>query len=363
MPQNLTGRVVPYKLRPLLYSVFDRTSRWEQTSPGTDCSGRWQEGIGYMAVIGIDIGGSKCAIVRTEELPVEGSPFPYDRLEFPTTDMAETLERIHGAIEKLGPGDDPLFGVSCGDPQNSLAGIILSPPNLPDWDRVPITDNLTGRFGGTAWLMNDANAGALAEWMFGAARGCRNVIFCTHGTGMGAGLILDGRLYEGETGSAGEIGHLRMAPDGPVGYGKEGSLEGFTSGGGIARMAQSAARDRGGRVDFNPTRDIDEITAREVGEAALRGDDLAIGILAESGRWLGRGLAILIDILNPEMIVLGSLYSRIGEFLRPTMEEELRKECLPRSLEACTIVPTELGEEIGDHAAITVALYRSQQMI
>jgi len=316
-----------------------------------------------MAVIGVDIGGSKCAVVRTADLPAEGSPFPYNRLEFPTTDMAETLERINGAIEELGPGDNPLFGISCGDPQDSAAGIILSPPNLPDWDRVPITDNLTGRFGGSAWLMNDANAGALAEWKFGAARGCRNVIFCTHGTGMGAGLILDGRLYEGSTGSAGEIGHLRMASEGPVGYGKEGSLEGFTSGGGIARMARAAARNRGGLVDFNPTGVIDEITARDVGEAALGGDDLAIGILAESGSWLGRGLAMLIDILNPEMIVLGSLYRRIGEFLRPTMEKELRKECLPRSLEACAIVPAELGEEIGDHAAIAVALYRNQYPI
>ncbi len=314
-----------------------------------------------MAVIGIDIGGSKCAVIRVPDLPGIGSSFDYDRVEFPTTGLDETLSRIHGAVEEFDPGEDPLFGVSCGDPQDSAAGIILSPPNLPDWDRVPITTDLTDRFGGTAWLMNDANAGALAEWQFGVARGCRNVIFCTHGTGMGAGLILDGRLHEGATGAAGEIGHLRMSPEGPVGYGKEGSLEGFTSGGGIARMAQAVARERGGQVVFNPTGEIDAITARDVGEAAARGDQAALDILAESGRWLGRGLAVLIDILNPEMIVLGSLYQRIGEYLRPTMEEELRKECLPRSLEACAIVPAELGERIGDYATIAVALYRSRE--
>ncbi len=316
-----------------------------------------------MAVIGIDIGGSKCAVIRVSDLPGVGSSFDYDRVEFPTTSLDETLGQIFGAIEEFDPGESPLFGVSCGDPQDSAAGIILSPPNLPDCDRVPIATDLTGRFGGTAWLMNDANAGALAEWQFGAARGCRNIIFCTHGTGMGAGLILDGRLHEGATGSAGEIGHVRMAPDGPEGYGKAGSLEGFTSGGGIARMAQAAARERAGQVAFRPTGEIEAITARDVGEAAAGGDDLALEILAESGRWLGRGLAMLIDVLNPEMIVLGSLYQRIGEYLRPTMEEELRKECLGRSLEACAIVPTELGDRIGDYATIAVALYRSRETI
>ncbi len=314
-----------------------------------------------MAVIGIDIGGSKCAVIRVTDLPEAGTSFDYDRVEFPTTGLEETLERIFRAVEEFDPGEAPLFGVSCGDPQDSAAGIILSPPNLPDWDRVPITTDLTDRFGGTAWLMNDANAGALAEWQFGAARGRRHIIFCTHGTGMGAGLIIDGRLHEGAIGSAGEIGHVRMAPEGPLGCGKEGSLEGFTSGGGIALIAQAAARERAGQVAFHPTGEIDSITARDVGEAAAGGDDLALEILAESGRWLGRGLAVLIDVLNPEMIVLGSLYGRIGEYLRPTMEEELRKECLPPSLEACAIVPAELGERIGDYATIAVALYRSRE--
>ncbi len=315
-----------------------------------------------MAVIGIDIGGTKCAVIRTPELPPAGSSFTYERVVFPTTGVQETLERIYIAVEEFEPGEAPLFGISCGDPQDSTSGIILSPPNLPDWDRIPITAELTDRFGGSAWLMNDANAGALAEWQFGAGRGCRNIIFCTHGTGMGAGLILDSRLHEGAIGSAGEIGHIRMAPDGPVGYGKAGSLEGFTSGGGISRMAQAAARERDGRVAFNPAGEIETITTRDVGNAADAGDEMALEILAESGRWLGRGLAILIDVLNPEVIVLGSLFHRIGDHLRPTMEEELRRECLDRSLEACAIVPAKLGDRIGDYATIAVALYRSREL-
>ncbi len=309
-------------------------------------------------VIGIDVGGTTCAVVKAHRTPEPGRIPGYERIAFPTRDAGTTLEAIVSAVSGLEPGPEPIFGISCGDPQDSEAGVILGPPNLPGWNEVPIARLLTDRFGGTARLMNDANAGALAEWIWGAGRGSRNMIFCTHGTGMGAGLILDGRLFEGTTRSAGEVGHMRLAPDGPVGYGKAGSFEGFVSGGGIARLAQAAARAGGGAA-FVPPEGIEAVTTRHVAEAARAGDALAREILEESGRWLGRGLAVLIDILNPEIIVLGSLYSRIGDLLRTPMEEELRAECLPHTLAACRIVPAELGERIGDLAALAVVTYRS----
>ena len=252
--------------------------------------------------------------------------------------------------------------MACGGPLDEPSGLILSPPNLPGWDRIPIIQILKERFGGCAWLMNDANAGALAEWQFGAGMGLRNMVFLTAGTGMGAGLILDGRLYEGTSGNAGEVGHMRLADDGPVGYGKRGSFEGFCSGGGIAQLAQRRAREMDGRVVFNPGQ-IDDITARHVGLAAEDGDPTAQAILQEAGRWLGRALALIVDMLNPQRIVLGSLYVRCEKFLSPSMRAALEAEALPQSLRDCEIVPAGLGDRIGDHAAVAVALYRRRQLI
>ena len=294
-------------------------------------------------IVAVDIGGTKCQVATAE---ADGSVLSAHRFE--TTDKEATLQAIFKAVDALHPGDAPVFGVSCGGPLDSQRGVILSPPNLPGWDHVPIAKMLTERFGGTAFLMNDANAGALAEWQFGAGRGARNMVFLTHGTGMGGGLILDGRLYEGTSGDAGEIGHVRMAPEGPVGYGKPGSFEGFCSGAGIARLAR-------GRIAG-----LDHPTAKQVAEAAEQGNPQALAVLEESGRWLGRGLAILIDILNPEVIVLGSVYTRSGRFLESAMREELVREALPSALAVCRIVPAELGERLGLAAAVAVAVYRQR---
>ncbi len=308
-----------------------------------------------MAIIGLDIGGTKCAAVRADdEGRIESSE------SFPTTTREETLERLFDLVAEARPAPDTLFGVSCGGPLDSARGVILSPPNLPGWDEVPITRLLEERFGGRAWLMNDANAGALAEWMYGAARGARNVVFLTHGTGMGAGIILDGRLYEGTNDMAGEVGHVRMAAQGPVGYGKAGSFEGFTSGAGIAQLAQAKAHELGGKASFVRSA-VEAVTAKDVGDAAATGDETAIAILAESAGWLGRGLAILVDILNPEVIVLGSIYGRCRRWMEGPMAQALQAEALGRSLAACRVVPAALGDAIGNYAAIAAARYRSGQ--
>lgn len=321
--------------------------------------------------VGIDIGGTKTAVV----LGAPGRPADaaeglsiVDRSVFPTDTRApwrEHLERIVESIRALmqaagaQPSDILGMGVSCGGPLDSRAGLILSPPNLPGWDRVPITASLTSALGAPALLQNDANACALAEWQYGAGRGCRNMVFLTFGTGMGAGLILGGRLYEGTNDLAGEVGHVRLSETGPEGYGKQGSFEGFCSGGGIANLAQAAvaqAFERGERVSFcaGPAA-IPSITARAVGEAAVAGDPIAREILAASGRSLGRGLAMLIDILNPQRIVIGSIYARCREFLQPTMAEEIQREALPLAAAACEVVPAALGEQIGDYASLAVA--------
>lgn len=303
------------------------------------------------AIIGLDIGGTKCAV----SVP-DGAHGVREVARFATTTCEETLRRLFAEVAALQPSPDTVFGISCGGPLDARRGIILSPPNLPGWDYVPLCALLTTRFGGRAFLMNDANACALAEWQDGAARGAHNVIFLTMGTGMGAGLILDGLLYEGSTGDAGEVGHLRLAPTGPIGFGKAGSFEGFCSGGGIAQLARQRVAEFAGDSLLRRT-PPDRLTAADVGRAALAGDALALALWREVGTRLGEALALFIDLLNPDCIVIGSIYARCEPFIAPAMRDVIARECLAPSAAACRIVPAQLGDRIGSHAALAVARY------
>ncbi len=317
-------------------------------------------------IIGIDIGGTKCAVT----LGIEGSPpCIRSRRSFATSESfgpARALPRLAELCEEaLSEGamtraDISGIGISCGGPLDSRRGVILSPPNLPGWDDVHVVDYFRDRFGVPARLQNDANACALAEWHWGAARGLRSMVFLTFGTGLGAGLVLDGHLYEGASSMAGEAGHVRLAEFGPVGYGKAGSWEGFCSGGGIAQLARSFALERfqaGESVGFCPrAEDLERVDAKSAAEAALSGDPVAASVFELSGSFLGRGLALLIDILNPEAIVIGGIFARCERLLRPAMERAVARESLSRSSAVCTILPAGLGENVGDYAALALAL-------
>ena len=311
-------------------------------------------------LLGIDIGGTKCAVIYGVD--TDGQLEIADKVRFETTDVDETVGRILSEVKAmavrhgLDGTNTKAVGISCGGPLDSRTGVVLSPPNLPGWDNIPIVKLLSEATGVRAGLHNDANACALAEWTFGAGKGTRNMAFLTFGTGLGAGLILDGKLYAGTNDNAGELGHIRLSPFGPVGYGKAGSFEGFCSGGGIRQLAQSAIQEKrqmGGRVDWCP--DVETVTAKDVAEAMAAGDPLATEIFTTSARYLGIGLSILIDIINPEKIVIGSIYSRNEEMMRPIMWEMIQKEALPLAAKVCEVVPAALGEAIGDYAALSIA--------
>jgi len=307
-----------------------------------------------MELLGIDIGGTKCAVVRGNE---KGEVFAKEK--FPTTTVEETLFNIFEAAKRL-KGESVAVGISCGSPLDSEKGIIMSPPNLPGWDNIEIVKMVNEKLGLPAYLCNDANACALAEWRFGAGRGSKNMIFLTFGTGFGAGLILDGKLYNGTNGNAGEIGHVRLERFGPVGYGKQGSVEGFSSGGGIALMAKTFAIEalqRGEKPMYcKCLEELGSVSAKTVAEAAKAGDKTAIKVYETTGEMLGRTLSILIDVLNPEKIVIGSIYQRSSELMKDTMRKVIDSETLPMTNAVAEVVPAELGDELGDCAALALAL-------
>lgn len=186
------------------------------------------------------------------------------------------------------------------------------------------------------------------------------MIFLTFGTGMGAGLILDGKLYNGANGNAGEVGHIRMEKFGPSGYGKQGSFEGFASGGGIAlsgKMYALEAIQRGEQPLYcKDLSELETVTAKSVAEAAMQGDKTALKVYETTGEMLGRGLAILIDIINPDRIVIGSVYQRSSKLMENTMYKVIEEEALSHAREAVTIAAAELGDDVGDAAALALAM-------
>ena len=302
-------------------------------------------------IIGLDIGGTTTAVVRGDR-----AGRIHDRVQFNTStergfdatfdelcvSVRQVLERAEQARVEI-----EAVSVSIGGPMDVESGVIKSPPNLPGWDDIPLKQMLADRFKLPVHIEHDGNAGALAEWYFGAARGAQNVIFLTMGTGFGGGLILGGRLYRGTCSLAGEVGHVRLADEGPRAFGKSGSWEGLCGGAGIARRAaeRHPGRWRAGQV-----------TTRELAELALAGDADARALFADVGRDVGRGLAILIDILNPEVIVIGSLAVRLGELVLAPAREEARREALTEAFAACRIVPAALGESLGDVASLCAAI-------
>ena len=302
--------------------------------------------------VGLDIGGTKCAISAGES---EGGTIKIlSREEFPTAGLSwhQVLDEFSSRIEKLVNPKLSTFqpfnfstlnsiGISCGGPLDSKRGVIMSPPNLPGWDDVPVVDFFRERFNVPVAVQNDANACALAEYLYGSGRGVKNLVFMTFGTGLGAGIIIDGKLYSGTNDNAGEIGHIRLAPTGPVGYNKEGSAEGFCSGAGMARLAK--------------IRKGLDVTTKELFARVRAGDPDCAEVFRESAEKLATILAFTIDILNPEVIALGGVFMRNADLFMPIVDPILDREALPLARKVCRIVPAELGENIGDYAALAVA--------
>lgn len=302
-------------------------------------------------ILGFDIGGTKCAVllacVRNGIRIISRECFPTEVGFEPT--KAKLFETAHNLLRKEKVDFLRAIGISCGGPLDSHRGIIYSPPHLPGWDAIPITDLVVAEFGVPAYLQNDANACALVEWKLGAGKGMRNMVFLTMGTGIGAGIIAENCLIEGVNGQAGEIGHLRLESGGQEGYGKYGSVEAYCCGDGIVNLARMQKQA--------PWLDSECLSAKNIADYALNGDKHALYVFEKAGEYLGRALSILVDLLNPECIIIGSLFVRYEKLLRKAMEQVLKSEALPDSLRDCRVIAAKTGEEVGDYASIMAACY------
>ena len=296
-----------------------------------------------MNILGFDIGGTKCAVVTAlwdgkEIKLLKKKKCPTDR-ELTPTEMIDKLIAMADGILECKPD---AVGISCGGPLDSKKGIIMSPPNLPGWDNIGIVKQIELHYGVPVHLQNDANACAVAEWKFGA------------------GLIIGGKLYSGTNDNAGELGHIRLDKFGPVGYGKVGSFEGFCSGGGLAQLGYMKAIEKAQSGEypmyFKKGMTVADVTAKTIADAADQGDETAIEVYRICGEYLGKGLSVIIDLLNPEVIVIGSIFARSKNRLWEPAKKVIEKEALSLSANCCRVVPAELGEHIGDYAAVAAAL-------
>jgi glucokinase len=304
--------------------------------------------------IGLDIGGTKINAFRVAR---DGSILARSNAPTPAEDEEATLEKM---IELAGGARTPevvAVGVGAAGMVDSTQGVLRFAPNLA-WRDLPIAARMREALGLPVLVENDASMAAFAEYRFGAGRGYRHLLLVTVGTGIGGGIVADGRLFRGAHGFASEIGHIIVEPGGPLcGCGNHGCWEQVAAGRAIGRMGRQAATEPDSALLRLACGDPERITGRLVTEAAMQGDDVARGILAEAGRRLGEGIAGLVNVLDPQIVVVGGGVSVAGDLLLdPARASFLEAVEGPDHRPPVPIVPAELGNDAGAVGAAGLAL-------
>ncbi len=319
-------------------------------------------------VVGIDIGGTKLATVVADNTgqilskirkPTLAEKGPEYALQLLFDMVRETVE-----LASLEQSSVSAIGVSCGGPLDTKTGVIYSPPNLPGWDALPLKAQLESEFQIPVTIENDANASALAEFRFGGGRGYGAVLYMTMSTGIGGGIVIDGQIYHGANDSAGEVGHQILLPDGPrCGCGKRGCLEALCSGPAIARRAQAAIQAQRAEGKASATTllnlasgHIEDVKSEYVLAAAQTGDALALQLVDETAYYMGWGIANLVNILNPDIVLLGTIAIAAGDLLLNPIRKTVSEFAMTRPAEAVKIAPAQLGDALGDLAAIALVV-------
>ena len=272
------------------------------------------------------------------------------------------LRRIDDAVRamladaQLKMDDVLAIGMGVPGPISTAAGTVVAPPIMPGWDKYPIRIKAQELWSRPVSLNNDAELGALGEWAHGAGRGERHLAYIKVGTGVGAGLLLDGKIFQGATGCAGEIGHVTVRDDGPLcTCGNYGCLEAMAGGGAIAKKAREAVL-AGKRTQLASIHSVNEITARDVAHAARLGDLVAQQIMTEAGGYLGIGIASLVNVFNPSMIVIGGGVAQVGDLLLDPIRQVVRDRSLRSAAQAVRITAAVLGRRSTSMGAVVQAL-------
>ena len=309
---------------------------------------------------GLDIGGTKIGVALGR---ADGTIVASDRLDTahgaaPDTLLDQALGMIRSMTAERGVNPAAL-GMACPGPLSYAEGMLLEVPNMPGWQRFPIRSYVSERFGGPVAMMNDANASMLAEHLFGAAKDVENAVFLTMSTGMGAGLLLGGRIHEGPSALAGEVGHLRLREDGPVGFGKRGSVEGYLSGPGMLQLARAESLAIVQRGEESALTDP-QLTVEKLCAFATGGDFGAVRVIDQVGHELGRLCAWLIDLLNPERIILGTIGSAWPDLFIPRAQRVIDEEAIAASAKCAEVVVSGLSDR-GNQTAIAIALQAEKE--
>ncbi|MBN1673847.1 MAG: ROK family protein [Kiritimatiellae bacterium] len=315
------------------------------------------------AYLGIDVGATKTAVcVGTRHGEILGSArMPTDATKPVDSYFQRLLPLCGDVIGQAGLAADQVkaVGVGAPGPLDTRHGIILESPNMPAWQDVRIVERLENGLKRPVFFNNDANAAVLAEYYFGSNRGVKNIVYLTHSTGMGGGIIADGRLVQGATDTGGEVGHHILELDGPpCGCGLKGCFEAFCGGLNVANRLRDRikAEKISTAVVAKAGGDPDKIDFKAFLEAAKDGDAFALREWQTYVTRLAQGVGNLIMILNPEVIILGTIAVHAGDFLMDPLREELKRFVWEWPLKACKLAVSTLGARIGELGALAVAL-------
>ncbi|MFC2067100.1 ROK family protein [Chloroflexota bacterium] len=314
-----------------------------------------------LPVLAIDLGGTKilAAIISDDGRMIAKERFPTLADEEPK----EVINRLFSAIDQvlnmsnMDPSQLDSIGIAAAGGIDLGRGLITQSPNLPGWKDIPLRDMVQEKCRVKTFLVNDASAAALGEHRFGTGRGIHNLIMLTLGTGIGGGIVINGQLYCGATGSAGEIGHMTIDVNGPeCACGNRGCLEAFASGTAVAREAIRRIK-HGEKSSLVKVVDgkIEDITAEKVGVAARAGDPLSLDVITKAATYLGVGMVSLVNIFNPEMIIAGGGMAEMGDLLLGPAGNMVKERAFPMAAQSVQIVTAHLGNEAGAYGAAAFA--------
>ncbi|MCX8053025.1 MAG: ROK family protein [Armatimonadetes bacterium] len=311
-----------------------------------------------MHILGFDIGGTKSIVGVADET---GTVLAKKRIETrghlgPAQALTRLKAAAHEVVCESGAKVDAI-GIGCGGPLDRRSGIIHVVPNLPGWQGICLTHEFGNEFDVPAYLENDANAAAMGEHFFGAGKGVDDFVFLIVGTGIGGGIIANGKIYRGYGENAGEIGHHKIRPEGPpCPCGDRGCLESLASGTSIARIARDRLASKPKTVLWDWIASPGEVTAEMVARAARKGDEFASRVWFECMENLGIGVANVVNIFNPRLVIIGGGVTKAGDMLFEPVRKVVRERAMPELAKDVEIVPAANGELMGLMGAFAVAL-------